>query len=215
MRCAWPAHAGDDVKEGIRSAVRAAVPSGRAAEIIAFEVAVMWYALLWWRARSATGEGAGSFTYHRKTGYGAVVAALLLALAVEITPIHALLARWSATFAWIVTALSLYGVLWLIGDLRAIQLRPIVLRSDRLIVRFGLRWTLTVPLRQIESVRLIGGAIVHDRMDLRLALPGARRLSILLKEPVEASGVYGLRRRVQAFELGVDDPERLLKTLAL
>ncbi|MGH7542029.1 MAG: hypothetical protein ACRELC_13630, partial [Gemmatimonadota bacterium] len=179
-----------DALERARSAVRDALGDSRAADVIAFEAAMLWYALFSWRMRSRAAAEPRSFTYHEKTGYGALVVALLLGIAVEVIAIHALLARWSVSVAWIATALSLYGILWIIGDLRAVQLRPIVLEADRLVVRFGLRWSLDVPLRQIEAVRLIGGSVVQDRVDLRMALPGSRRVSILLETPVVASGIY-------------------------
>ena len=204
-----------DTLERIRSAVHEIVPNQRAADIIAFEASLLWYALLSWRSKPMASPNEGRrYTHHRKAGYGAVVAVLMLAIAVEITPIHALLARWSYSVAWIVTGLSLYSVVWLIGDYRAIRLRVTDLDANRLMVRFGIRWTMTVPRDQIESIRVIGGSAMHEQVDLRMALPGAQRVSLRLKTPVEASGPYGLRRRIQVFELGLDDHQDLYRELA-
>jgi hypothetical protein len=202
-----------DVLERIRTSVATAIPEPHAAQIIAFETAVFWYAFFSWRIRPPATGDAADFSYHRKTGYGAVVVALLLAIAAEIVPIHATLARANGTLAWVVTALSLYGAVWLISDFRAIRLRPIRLESDRLVIRFGLRWTLSVPLDRIDQTRPIGASANAVPADLRLALPGARRISIQLNQPVVAIGIYGLQRDVMAIELGVDEPDRLLRAL--
>lgn len=205
--CAYPS-------ERIRHAVDEMVPNDRVAAIIGFEVSMLWYALLSWRSGAERDPvDARTYTHHEKGGYGAVVGVVLLAIAVEIIPIHALLARWSPTFAWIATGLSLYGALWLIGDFRALKLHATGLNADRLTVRFGVRWRLSVPRERIESVRVVGASAVLDDVDLRMALPGSRRLAIHLKDPVEATGPYGVRRQVRVFELGLDDPEDLHREL--
>jgi hypothetical protein len=206
------AHESHDVLERVRAAVHDVIASGKAAEIVAFETAVLWYALFSWRTATPASDPR-SFTYHKKTGYGAVVAAILLAMAVELIPIHMLLAHWSAPLAWIVTALSLYGALWLIGDCRALLLRPITLQGDQLVIRFGLRWNLSIPLAAVEGVEARRGSLKRNPVDLRLALPGSRVIAIRLREPLDALGPYGMHRTVQTLELGVDDPDHLTAAL--
>jgi hypothetical protein len=199
--------AGRDMLDRVRAAVRGIMPYGRAADLVASEVAVIAYALLSWRM--APIRNGNAFTYHRKSGYGALVGALLLAIAVEIIPVHVLLSQWSGGVAWIASGLAVYGGIWLVGDLRAMQLRPITIEEDRLVVRFGLRWSMSVPLDRIEAVRFLGRSVVRDSVDLRVVLPGEQRLSIQLASHVDAVGFYGLRRRVRSCELGVDDPAGL------
>lgn len=201
-----------DVEDTIRATVRELVPWPRAAGILAFEICVLWFALFSWRTRPERDDGS-DFTTHRKTGYGALLAALILAVSIEVVPIHALLLRASPVLAWSATALSLYGILWLVGDYRAIRLRPVRIDDDRLIVRFGLRWSVDIPIRQIHGIRNLGGSVIRERADLRLVLPGARRIAFELDRAVEARGPYGLRRRVRTLELGVDDPDRLIERL--
>lgn len=200
---------GSDIHERIRAATYELVRHRRAADVIAYEVSVLWYAFLSWRSADEHGAGDAAFTHHRKAAYGPVVVVILIAIAVEIIPIHALLGRWSITAAWVVTGLSLYSAIWLIGDYRAIRLEVTMLDADHLHVRFGIRWRLALPLAGIESVERIGGRVTREAADLRVALPGSRRLMIRLSSPVEAIGPWGLRRKVRVLELGLDDPERL------
>jgi hypothetical protein len=205
---------GTDTYERVRSAAYELVRNRRVADVLAFELGILWYAFLSWRTRSAPAAGgARPFTHHQNAGYGAVVAVILIALAVEITPIHALIGRWSATAAWVVTGLSLYTAVWLMGDFRAIRLQSTVLDGDRLFVRLGIRWRMMVPRERIEAVRLIGGRVSEEPVDLRVALPGSRRLRLRLDSPVEAVGPWGIKRRVRVFELGLDDPEGLQEAL--
>jgi hypothetical protein len=94
------------------------MPHGRAADLVVSEVAVIAYAVFSWRM--APIRNGNAFTYSRKSGYGALVGALLLAIAVETIPVQVLLSQWSGAAACIASGLAVYGGIWLVGDLRAI-----------------------------------------------------------------------------------------------
>ncbi len=72
---------------------------------------------------------------------------------IEMIALHTLIWLWVLGLAWVVTVLNLYGILWLLGDWRAVCLRPILVEKDALIVRIGLRWAVQVPLAALASVR--------------------------------------------------------------
>ena len=214
-----------DVQEAILLATADVVGPGRFAEILADELSVLYYALA---ARPETGgttpveaprvadaPRTTTFTYHRRTAYGAVVFALILATFGEIPAMHFLLRLWSDRAAWILTALGLYAILWLIGDWRACRLRPIRVEHGTLRIRFGMRWRLDVPLNGIAGVRAPTAAekATKGAVDLRLALPGGSWTMLELDRPVVAVGMYGRRRTVRTLGLGLDEPARLAAVL--
>ena len=203
-----------DMHERIRAAARAALGHERAADIVAYELALLWYALFSWRTGTPAAAGVETFTYHRKSGHAAIVIGLLLAIAIEIIPVHLLVARWSGMGAWTVTALSLWAGLWVIGDWRAMRLRPCTLKSDRLCLRFGLRWSLDVPVTQVAAARAVDRAASAVKPDLVMAPYDAKRVRIEFAAPVEVTGVYGMRRNVRIVEAGADEPDRLLDAIA-
>lgn len=200
-----------DTLERMRSVAGDVLPSRRVAEAIAFEMAVLYYALLSWRRRPE--EVKGAFTYHRKSGYGAIVFALLLMMAAEGIPAHILIVRWSPVAAWVLTALTAYGVLFFLADWRAMRLRPILLDADGLRVRIGVRCTVTVPRERI--------AAIHRKRPpgsdpyIRASLPGPMPLWLELTEPVTAKGPYGTEKRARWISLTVDDPEGFRQALEL
>ena len=191
-----------DTLERFREVAREVLPARRAADAVAFEMAVLYYALLSWRRRPEE----GAFTYHRKSGYGAVVFAILIMVLAEAIPVHILLMRWSVVAAWALTILSFYAIVFFLADWRAARLHPILLDAEALRIRVGLRWRMTVPRERI--------AAVHRKRPpgsepyIRAALPGPNPLWIELKEPVTAQGPYGIERRARWISLTVDDPER-------
>jgi hypothetical protein len=210
------AAAGGDVFNGLRTTVRELLPVRAVAEAVAYEVATLYYALFSWRAAPATAGARAVFTHHRRIAYGGVVGGLMVAVAAETLPIHLLLGRWSATAAWVLTGLSLYTLLWLFGDYRALVLRPTLLRGEVLEVRIGLRWNLEVPLAAIRGHRRVRAAPPPRRTPgyLRAVPIGWPRILLELVEPIEARGPYGLRKEVRLLGLIVDDEEAFLASLA-
>jgi hypothetical protein len=200
--------AGADAAERIREAAIAALPYRAAAEIIAYELSLMYYALLGWRARPSV-DG-GTFGYHVKSGYGGIVFALAAATVVEGSAVHLLVHGSSALAAWILSGISAYGLLWLLGDYQAVRLRPMVAGDDALRLRVGLRWSATVPWSVIAALKDAGRAPLPKRAPgwLRMTVIGQPKLVLELRRPVEARGPYGITRRVERIGLTVDDAVR-------
>jgi hypothetical protein len=203
-----------DAQAALQRAATEALGPGRFAEVMAYELSVLFYAL-GGSARGADRAGTG-LTYHRKTAYGAIVIALLLATAVEVGAVHLLVSLWSQRVAWILTGLGAYGALWVWGDWRACRLRPVTIEDGRLRIRFGLRWRLDVPGEAVTAVRAPTAEerVARRAVDLRLALPGAKWQVLELDRPVQAQGIYGLRRTVRTLGLGLDEPGLLEAALA-
>lgn len=195
----------DDMAERLQEVAREVFPARRVADMLAFEIAVLYYSLFSWRARPREAADGEAFTYHRKSGYGALLFALALVTAAEVAPVHLLLSRWSAVAAWIVTALSLYGMLWFVADWRAARLRPILLDVDTLWVRIGLRWSVRIPRERIVALhhKLPSGA----GPALRASLPGATPLWIELDEAAGIMGPYGIERRARWIGVAADEAE--------
>ncbi len=203
---------GWDAQAALQRASAEALGTGRFAEVMAYEMSVLYYAL---GARHATAPH-GGLTYHRRTAYGAIVFALLLATAAEVAAVHFLASLWSHRLAWILSGLGAYGALWIYGDWRACRLRTVTVVDGVLRVRFGLRWRMDIPSAAVATVRPPTAREKTDKraVDLRLALPGASFVVLELDRPVRAEGIYGLRRTVRTLGLGLDEPGRLEAALA-
>lgn len=200
-----------DPLDRIRAAARDAVPIPRAAEVLTAEVALFHYAFGAWRARPHCPAGAAAFTQHRRSGAGGIAFALVLLTLAEAAAVHLLLARWSATAAWVLTLASLYGALWLVADHRATVLRPILVDESGARIRAGLRWDVRLPPDAV--VRVQRTAPDAELRPLRLPLLGEPTRWLVLREPVEVRGPYGFTRRAGALGLAPDDPDGLCRAL--
>jgi hypothetical protein len=203
-----------DLVARLQRALAAAVPNPRLAEMLAYEVAVLYYGLFSWRDRPASEPGR-TFSYHRAGGYGAFVFALLVVSACEITGVHVAVSRASPAAAWLLTALGLYGVAWILGDYRAARLRPLLVGADGLVVRLGLRWSVTIPRDAIAAVAPAPKPPRARRAPghLHAALMVPPQWEVALSEPLVAKGPYGITKRVTTVALAADDRAGLRRAL--
>ena len=203
---------GGDMVERIGEAARAALPHRAAADAVAYEITLFYLALLSWRARPHVPAGAAAFSTHRRSGYAGLVLAVVIMSAVEGTIVHLLAARWSVTAAWILTALSIYGVVWMLGDLQAIRLRPTLVQDDTLHVRVGLRWDVRLRWADVEAVEPRGAAPFPRRAPghLRATPMGEPNVVVTLRHPVRVRGPYGISRTVTRLGVAVDEQASFL-----
>jgi hypothetical protein len=155
-----------------------------------------------------------AFSYHRKTGYAAVLGVLVLVLIGETTALHILLQQWNTVAAWIFTGLSLYSLLWLMGDFHAQRLHPIVLSKAHLHLRAGMRWRATIPFSDIGAIQKANPRERKAAGYMSLAIFGQPRLVIRLKQPVIVTGLFGITKEVQRIGLAVDDERQFQEALS-
>ncbi len=210
------AHPRGDVLAATRAALREIVRYPRVADVVAEEIALLWYALLSWRADPAVAVGETAFTQHRRAGLAGLFGAVAFACLGEALGVHLLAASWSPTAAWVLTGLSLYGALWLVGLGRSVVLRPTVLAAGGLRVRLGMLHEAWVPFDRIARVTEVRAAPANRRAPgyLHAAIFAAPRLMLELSAPVESHGLYGTRKRgITRIGLLVDEPRGLASEL--
>lgn len=198
-----------DARRVIREVTRAVVGASAAAEVLAFELAVLYYGLLAWRAPLPPAQQGERFTAYRRNGYTQVMIGLIMVMVCELFAGHVLVQTlWNKAAAWTLTGLGVYGVVWFLGDWQALRRRPIELKPEALELRVGLRWDLTLPYGRIRSVRRLTG-VVRKGPGLDVSVLGSPTFELELTEPVEAVGVYGRRKKADTIRFQVDDPDEL------
>lgn len=69
--------------------------------------------------------------------------------------LHLLVQLWKPAVAWVLTAIGLYALVWVIADPRALSCRPSRTDADGLDLRVGLRWTMRIPWDDLSRVERI------------------------------------------------------------
>jgi hypothetical protein len=200
---------GTDAWHAIRATARQTLGPSRLADLVAFEVAMPYYALCARRARL----DANTFSVDRETGYGSIFALLILALAVEVVVVHLIVVSLGGTVAaWVFTAVGIYGGLWLVADYRAIRNRAILLGDNELTLRLGFRWEAHVPYRLIDNIQAARWSD-PGKDCLNLSVFGDPKLVLRLSQPVVVEGLYGVRRSVLQLGLRIDNQAAFVDAL--
>ena len=167
------------------------------------EVAVLWYALAGWRGRGRASQPGKPFPGHRRNAYPAILGAVMMAVVVETAVLHLLVSLWVGWVAWILTGLSVYSLIWLLGDFQAARLNPSLLTESHLHLRTGLRWQ--ADLAWMEIIGIHGDP--PPEKHVKMTLFGAPEFWIECSDPTVVRGFFGIERHVRFIGLGVDDPE--------
>ena len=179
-----------------------------AAHMTAAELSVWYYALLSWRKKPYVLPGERAFSYHNAGGYMNMMLGLALAFPVEIVAVHLLVSQWSVPAAIVVTALSVYAAIWLVGDARARMLRPIAVGEGSVRLECGIQMEAVIPASHIEMVVLSDSEIGHIEESDRLNYGAFYRPDVWLamRSPVEVRTLLGTKH-VRAVGVSVDDPK--------
>lgn len=197
-----------DVPERIRAALESPVIYPRVADVVAMELSLVYYALGAWRKSPFVPPGSRAFSYHRRNAYAAILWAIFGASLVETAAVDLVLRATAPRAAAIVLALSAFGALWILGFLRAVQLRPVFITDDIIGVRSGLQWSVDIPRASIERVE-VGRVTAPPKGTpgfLRAVRIGQPNVLLVLREPIVARGPYGSTRSANVVTLVLDDP---------
>ena len=148
-------------------AFKVLAPGGRAAHLAGIEGATWYYALFSWRARPDAPVGRHAFSCRRESGFLALVGVIAALLPVEAFAVHLLVAQWSTIAACLLTATSLYALLWLVAAARASVLNPLLVDDETLTVRWAAFVCEDVPLHLVTGVGAAAPDVPkRERLDL-------------------------------------------------
>ena len=194
----------DDLAVRIEAVCKAIAPNPVVARVAATEMATMAYAF----ARRSRAEIApGRFAVAP-----ALVPAMLWALvgvaAIEIVPLHLFITRWSTRAAWVVTAIGIYSVIWLIGHFRAVTMRRCEVAPDGVTIRVGLRCEAVIAPANVASVTLLdwkaAGALA--KAVYQPGRPQPSNVLVTLRAPARITAVLGMTKTVESLALRLEDP---------
>lgn len=185
----------------------------RVAILFATELSVFYYGLIAWKK---TKVSANEFSYHRAAGTQMVLGVFIFLIIIEAVAVHLLLQGWSIVAAWILTGLSIYGCLQILGILKSLSRRPIALGKNSLSVRYGIMNETNIPYSQIVLTTSFTHSVEKSDGFIHLSpfkdMEG-HNILIELKEEMELNGFYGVKKSFKKILVYVDEPELFLKKM--
>ena len=194
--------------DSVRQAVSDVFHGNKVVNVLLTELLLMYLAVAgWFRKFDSNSLEYAGFTYHRKSSYSTILGVMIALLCIETVAFHIILLHWSKVAAIILTGLSIYSLLWLVGDFHAIRLQPVLITQDNIQLRIGLRWKATIPISNISSVDIGSGPPRKTKGYVRASVLGAR-LVLNLNQPATMKGLFGMERQASRIGLSIDDVDR-------
>ena len=179
----------------------------------ATEVAVIYYGFISWRTRKLKSN---EFTYHQESGMPAIMGAFIFVILIEAIALHLLLTRWNPVVAWVLTGLSIYTAIQVLGFAKSIGRRPIVVDNQQVIIRYGILNEVDIPVSNIQTIECSTNPLEKDPMTKTLSPFGdmeGHNVMIRLNEELMLIGLYGFRKKFKTLALHVDNPQRFVSSV--
>ncbi|MEO5558928.1 MAG: hypothetical protein ABIO49_04080 [Dokdonella sp.] len=207
---------GNDPERAVATALHARFGDTPVAQLLAFEVRLWFYALFATAKRQLVFAGDEHFSCHAKDAHASNQQGFILLILIELPIVHLLLSLfWQWKGACVISALSVWGLCFLIAERRATLKRPISLDGECLYVRYGLGAERVVPLASIAAVAPHCEAVARRIPGtLRYCESGNPNICIRLDPVLEVPGLFGGSRQIEWVYLGVDAPARFLSRLS-
>lgn len=170
----------------------------------ATEISIFYYGFVYWKRRKLAEN---EFSNHKESSSLALFFILIVIVAIEIVPIHILLAKWSEVAAWILTILSAYSGLQIFGFAKSLMKRPIAVENDRVLLRYGVMQEAEIPIEDIKKITLTTKEFDKEENITRLSLLGeAEGHNVLIETHNEqiVRGLFGIKKTFTKIALHVD-----------
>jgi len=198
----------------VESQVAAIFGNGAISRLLAIECRVWYYALVYRRTKTIVLAGDEHFSSHRKDGNQADQLGFIFLIVLELPVAHLLLMTYASPIAaWLVTVLSLYGLLFLIAEYRATALRAISLADNELIIRRGVWGLRRLPLHQLASASSHCGAVKRAADVEIYDANKAPNVVLVLQSGASVPGRFSGEKPLLRIYLGLDESARFLNSL--
>jgi hypothetical protein len=181
-----------------------------AAAMVGKELLLFYYALFAWRAKPEVPDGAAGFSMHRKSTDPLILWLLFGVSLVEMAVLHVIVRHWSSTTAWILSDLGLLGALFILGTLRAMQLRPALVTPTEIVLSMGLMASVRAPIGLVAGIARHAGSVAKARELFRTSLMQPANVMVNFAAPVRAETLYGGSRSITRIAAFLDAPEAFI-----
>ncbi|RLL43823.1 hypothetical protein D8M04_13000 [Oceanobacillus piezotolerans] len=188
--------------------------------VLATDIAAIYYSIFSWRRKAPVLEGASvrSFTFHKDGAYLGVFLMLVHAMLIEIIAIHFIVLQFSHVFAWIITAIDIYALLFIIADYQAIRLSPVIVDREGIRFQKGIRQYGFISFQDMEMIcenTKTVKEVDQDKKGISLALHGLEKEQIpyvvKLNKSVEVYQFFGKRKMVDSLYFKMDDSRQFIE----
>ncbi len=188
--------------------------------VLSTDLSVFYYVFFSWGKKKqerlqCLHQNTLTFTYHKNGEYLGVFIMLVHALTIEIIAVHLMVMQYSHAAAWVLTALDIYALLFIIADYQAIRLSPVILDKKGIHIQKGLRFHAFIPYERIDQIienNKDAKSVNKEKGTFNLTLGGLEAVNpkykLILDQPIQAYSLFGIRKFIDAVYITVDENQK-------
>jgi hypothetical protein len=173
--------------------------------VFAMEIGMIYYAIIQWK-KPILKEN--QFNSYKENDRVVFYLSILLVILVETFGLHFLFIKWNVFFAWIMFGLSVYTLLQLAGQAKAIMHRVHTINQNSISLTYGVFSQIEIPFKLIEKIEYSNKEV--ENMDKLALVSDAESHNIIfyLKEKCTLEKVYGFTKESKIIACQIDDISR-------
>lgn len=185
------------------------------ANLLAFELSVVYYAFGGWKKRISR---ANEYSYHQRSGSILILGVIMLLILVETFALHLALEQWSVYLAWTLTILSSYSFVQFLALSRSLSKRPIYIdqKKAKLFLKDGFFSETTINLSAIAAVVQTSRSTAKEEACVHLSTLGdfgGHNLVLRLKTEHTLKRAYGMQSQYKSIAIFIDNKEQFVNHL--
>lgn len=198
---------GGDIDTALLAGIENKLGKSASAKAAAWEARIWLYAFF--KPKNPRYAGIEHFSYAKHHGNASNQLGFILAILIEMPLAHLLLHfMWSPNAAWIASALSIWGLIYLVAEYRATLIRPVSVDHEKLYIRCGvLASDAIIPWRDIKAIEKIAAPVRRQPGVRRYKQLGELNVAIHLHPNVALPDLFGREQAVTTICLGLDAPD--------
>lgn len=185
------------------------------ANLMVTEFAILRTALFQWREEDDLGHSDAVKYYYHRDGMNVKIILLFIGMSfIEIPLVSFLLHKWNATLSLVVADVSVIGAIYLVGVVKSLLWRPVLLSPDALVVRLGDIRELAIPIKILISATKISSK-TKDRSTIRAYLFDEPNIRVSYAVDLGDEHRHLDIMQMSSIEFRVDQPKEFLAALSL
>lgn len=178
---------------------------------------MFYYSFMIWMKKPGKERGE-PFSYHQHSQFKTMAIFLSIILIIEGVLFHFLVQMWSELAAWILSAINILGLFYLMALYKSAKYLPHLVVDNRIIIRCGYQNKIEVAMNNVAVIQkakeISMGEKIPKDMHYAVIIFDSPQFEIVLKEPIQTKGLFGRTIPIRSVVFRCDNSEAMLLKLS-
>jgi hypothetical protein len=128
----------------------------------------------------------------------------------ETAALHVVVHHWTPRGAWLLTGVSVLGLLLIGGIASTLRLKPAVVTATEIVLSFGILTSIRAPIAAVSDINASPSTLAKSRGLLRMSLMQPPNVLVEFARPIRANILYLGSRPIRSVAAHLDSPAEFI-----